>query len=80
MDRFEDLLKSIGNVPAPRAPPAPEQPQEPTPARDVEAHLARAAEDAASAASLQRMAAEISWLEGVQPRFVGLSHLFLDLN
>eukprot|EP00435_Cladocopium_sp_Y103_P020205 s3956_g4.t3 len=61
MDRFEDLLKSIGNRPsAPSAPPAPPQEEEPNPPRDVEAHLARAAEDAASAASLQRMAAEIS--------------------
>ena len=65
MDRFEDLLKSIGNAPAPSAPPAPPLQQELNPPGDVEAHLARAADDAASAASLQRMAAEISWLEGV---------------
>ena len=62
MDRFEDLLKSMGNA-APSAPPAEAEPNP----HDVEGHqaqLARAAEDAASAASLQRMAAEISWLGG----------------
>ena len=84
LDRFEELLRSIGSsksdVPAPAPPPPPpvpclEEPQEacgvsPAPQvyEEAEANLARAAEDVAFAASLHRMAAEIS-LEshGYQP-------------
>ena len=60
MDRFEDLLKSIGtNAPAAPPPPPPPPPPQEKPQGEAEA-VARAAENAASAASLQRMAAEIS--------------------
>ena len=89
LDRFEELLKSIGSSkgessPVPPPPPkpviedddershevisSPELSRSPQSKEEAEANLARAADDVAFAASLQRMAAEIS-LEshGYQP-------------
>ena len=75
MDRFEELLRSIGGASADpaRAPAVPAHQDDqrsqrlPAPAdlglltsKEAEDHIVRVAEDAASAASLQRIAAEIS--------------------
>ena len=62
MDRFEELLRSIGGADPPCSPLPPLLAPEsrlPT-SKEAEEQIARAAEEAASAASLQRLAAEIS--------------------